>query len=507
MTPERATPRTRASATNWRPFPVQVLPESVCGFVKELATSLCVDVASVAVAALTVLAAAIGNARRVRLFDDWVEPSILWTLLVSESGNMKGPTLRPVVDPLWQEEDRLAREFDNKQRHHGAPGPRPSEQIGCERRIVMDATIEALAPILRASPRGLLLFSEEGAGWFNSFGEYKKGRGGDAARWCSLFDAARMTVDRRGGDSPTIRVASGSVSVLAAIQPGLLARCVGDEHRESGLLARCALVMPPALLWQMPKKGVAQSTRNRFAVLVQQLSQLPFDGREFVELALEPEVQTAFEEFANAHSIEAEFLSELEAARHSKARGLAARLGLIVGLARDPGATKISQLDIDAGVAIARWLEAESSRVCTLLFAGESARSLDRLAERIERRGGRVTVREYQNTGPRALRTSSEAARAALQVLVTAGRARWLREIHGGRPSDVLELIKLDSVHAPACDKSDRSSEHEDSAQVAADESPLLSPPAGERASSASVRNGTTKNRRRAGGTNLGGEA
>ena len=52
-----------------------------------------------------------------------------------------------------------------------------------------DTTVEALAPILRVNPRGLLLARDELAGWIGSFDRYSgKGKSGaDAANWLSML--------------------------------------------------------------------------------------------------------------------------------------------------------------------------------------------------------------------------------------------------------------------------------------------------------------------------------
>src|SRR5262249_45474894 len=75
------------------------------------------------------------------------------------------------------------------------PDPPP-----CERFIVSDTTVEALAPILLTNPRGLLLARDELAGWIGSFDRYAgKGRAGSDAETgyrCSTRRASLWTAKR-----------------------------------------------------------------------------------------------------------------------------------------------------------------------------------------------------------------------------------------------------------------------------------------------------------------------
>jgi hypothetical protein len=88
---------------------------------------------------------------------------------------------------------------------------------------------EALAPILQANPRGLLLARDELAGWIGSFDRYaNKGKASaDSANWLSMFNAENITVDRKTGFPRTIHVPRAAVCVVGGIQPAILRRALG----------------------------------------------------------------------------------------------------------------------------------------------------------------------------------------------------------------------------------------------------------------------------------------
>lgn len=454
----------------WRRFPVEALPDPLQAFVVEQAQALGVDVAFVAVAAVVVVAAAIGNSRGLRIKRDWREPSILWTMIVAESGSMKGPAVRPAIEPLLEEDRRLYAEYERKLEQHrqeiiksksrkrsgGTPDATLPPFPRCERRIVSDTTVEALAETLRASPRGLLMFAEEGAAWFASFGEYKKDRGGDGARWCCLYDAVPLIIDRKGSSLPSIRIQRGAASVLAAIQPGILAARWDADAVDSGLLPRCSFVMPPVRPATWTDAEVSRHTRERFAALVLQLAQLP----ESADLELDEAARAAFVAFVNEHAEIGQLLTGFDAARHSKTKGLAGRLALVLALARDPGTKLVTAPDVTAGIALARWFEAETGRVVALLKAGAEERAIQRLVEWIAARGGSISLRDYQRLAPsRAARRSAEAAKVDLDRLVSRALAVWRRVETGGRPSELLELVTADAATCDKGDEGDRRSE------------------------------------------------
>jgi len=91
----------------WRAFPVNALPEPVRGFVAAGAKAIGCDASYIALPMLAVLAAAIGNTRRIQLKRGWDEPAILWTAIIGDSGTMKSPALELALQPV-RERQRMA---------------------------------------------------------------------------------------------------------------------------------------------------------------------------------------------------------------------------------------------------------------------------------------------------------------------------------------------------------------------------------------------------------------
>lgn len=457
----------------WRTFPVEVLPEPILGFVVASAAAMRCDPALVALPMLAALASAIGSSRSLLAKPGWFAPSILWTAVVAESGSMKSPAIKAALQFLRAIESRAHREHESAEAEHLSaterfkaehakwkqqpPGseteePTPPVPPVARRYLAADATVEALAPILRENPRGVLLQRDELAGWFGSFNQYSSGKGADEAKWLSAYNGEEMLVDRRTGFPRTIRVPHALVSVTGGIQPGVLSRQMGKEHRESGLLARFLLCCPP----REPKLWTDAAVDDATHIAVRDV----FDGLIALEPAANPEgepvpmtvrlsgpARDLFKAFYNAHNLETAELSGDLAAAWSKLEETPARLALVLHCVRFVSGDNVEPLVCDADTMAAAlrltdWFKHEVRRVYAIL-AGESPAVSNRrkLVDWIAKRGGRVRVSDVY-TNYRPLKDSG-AAEKSLAELVGAGLGEWQEQpagSRGGRPTRVFVL-------------------------------------------------------------------
>ncbi|MBM3979087.1 MAG: DUF3987 domain-containing protein, partial [Planctomycetes bacterium] len=330
------------------------------------------------------------------------------------------------------------------------------------RYIVSDTTVEALAPIMMANPRGLLLSRDELAGWLGSFDRYAgKGKAGaDAANWLSMFNAESIIVDRKTGVPRTIHVPDAAVCVTGGIQPGILQRALGAEHRESGLAARLLLAYPPRRAKKWTEAGIDPKAEAELVTLFDRLFDLQpaedDDGKPRpVLVRLAAGAKAAWVTYYDAHATEqADLTGDLSAA-WSKLEEYAARLALVVHFARwaagDQMLTNANVLDaasMNAGIALTEWFKHEARRVYAMLSESDAERNQRRLVEWVTSKGGPVTVRQVQQ-GCRWLKEPG-AAEAAMNELVKAGRACWRAPetaAKGGRPSRVFALSTASTVY------------------------------------------------------------
>ena len=109
-----------------------------------------------------------------------------------------------------------------------------------------DPTIEALGPILRDNPQGILLFRDELQGWLKSMN--KKGQENARAFYLETWNAsANFTSDRIGRG--LIHIPSMCLSVFGGIQPGPIASYISRMHsgddNDDGFLQRFQVMVWP----------------------------------------------------------------------------------------------------------------------------------------------------------------------------------------------------------------------------------------------------------------------
>jgi len=421
-------------------FPVHVLPDKLREFVVEHAKCIGCDPAFLGVPLLGVVAAVIGNSHVIRLKRGWNEPSVVWAVVVADSGSAKSPALDAVLAPLRELEDIFATTYAIE-----CAGEGGNDEDVIHRRIkVEDTTVEAISPILQANPRGLALCRDELSGWLKAFNQYKGGRGGDEAQWLQMHGARQMTVDRKGGDTKFVHIPRAAVSIIGGIQPGVLAASLTDEQHQSGMAARMIFAYPPRLARTWTDAEVPETVLRSYSDIVERLFDIQ-PGQSATssvvprEVPLDAAAREMWIEFYNEHNRQQLTLLGNEAAAWSKLEGYAARLALVIHLARFAAGEiarpdEIDQRSMTAGVELSRWFGYEARRVYAMLQMSGQERLLLARLELVIAVGEPVSVREWMRK--RSLPTA-DAAETELQELVDAGFGSWRfreRKLSGGAP-------------------------------------------------------------------------
>lgn len=311
----------------FRPFPTHELPEPVRSYVRTASSAIGCDPTYLVLPLLTVCGAMLGKRFRTRVKNGWLEPPVIWTALVGESGSMKTPALSAALEPLYvlqmnmnanhqealnsykaDDESYLRQYAKFKKTGEGKPPERPVEPH-LKQMIVSDATIEALAMILTRNPNGVLLVRDELGGWISSFDRYTQGKGGsDVGHWLSSFNAAPLIMDRKTGPTPQIYVPNAAVCITGGIQPGTLQYALGQQHRNNGLLARFLTASPPRQAKQWRDEGITPRDQAMLTDLIGRL--LDFVPEECVpghgpiEIPLDPDAKEIWCTFYNQHAQE-----------------------------------------------------------------------------------------------------------------------------------------------------------------------------------------------------------
>jgi len=416
----------------YQPFPIETLPDSVARFVAESAAAVRCDVAFVALPVLTLLGAAVGNARRLQLKRTYEVPTILWTGIIGESGTGKTPAIRTALSSAY-EHDHAIRQLDT---------PR--------RLLVGDATTEALAQLMAVNPRGIFCVRDELAGWFGSIDRYTERHGGcsaDQSFLLSAYNGMPHSVDRRTGDRRHVHIPRASLWVTGGIQPGILARAMGAAEREAGLLSRLLLACPPSRPQEYSDDDVSAATKERFDAVLKSLFAL--EDEEFVTLS--PEAKQLWRAFHDRTAEEANRLSGDLTAAWSKFRDTALRIALILHLVESPDGP-VSLKTMERALVLTEWFKLETRRVYAILAdvpRQQAERTEDEALLAWMARRGWVTQREIER-GVRCFRGAGRAT-AVLRRLVKSGRLdeEYRRSGPEGGPSTYV--FRVAELSPPAC--------------------------------------------------------
>jgi hypothetical protein len=454
----------------WKPYPVDVLPEVLRDYATEAAGAIGCDVALLANATLPVVAAAIGASRRIAMTRDYFEPSIIWATNVGESGQHKTPALNHAKWPLDEIQARDAEahkaalaEYEKQVQQHeaevsgrkrGEPKPAAPERPRMRQCIADDSTMEGLLKILKHCHRGVLVARDELRAWFESHDAYRSGgRGGDSAKWLSMFNGQPVTINRAKDDDPTF-IRRACVSLVGGIQPAILRRAFSREKFEDGTVARLLLAYPPPRPLHWSGRSIPVKVKARYGDAIARLRLLPMNGiddaLEPIDLPITPEGAALWRAWFNERGEEQARLTGDDAAAGAKLLAYGARFALIFHLVRV--VTQDSTIDtpdavdaasIAAGTALADWYRHEARRVYAVLKESDDASERRKVVDLVRERGGRITARNLA-TFHRPFRGRTAAAEECLSALVRAGAGRWewLRQDRGGRPTREFVLAK-----------------------------------------------------------------
>jgi hypothetical protein len=461
----------RPTVPDFRPFPSWALPGPIQRFVNAGSEVMGCDPSYLALPCLAACFAAVGNSRRLRVNRTWEEPAIGWFAIIGESGDGKSPAIDLALRPIRRRQAKAARAHDERMREHaerqlayerdaarfksGKGGNDPPEAPAvpvAEQLWTTDATIEALAPMLRENPRGLLVVRDELAGLLAGFDRYSNG-GGEAAQWLEMYGGRSVVVNRKGNGR--LHVPMASVSIVGGIQPATLRRLLVPEYRENGLAARLAFAVPPRKPKRPPEGDMPEEVESGYAAIIDALYALeltsdPDTGDPAPDrLELHPDAERRWRRHYVAFAEEMAGASGDLAAALSKLEGFVLRLALVHHLAsrasRDPrdGGTpgRVSVASMEAAIAMAGWFTGEARRVYAMLAESDADRERRRLAEWIAGRPDRTTTAREVSKHLERFRNDPNAARAALANLERFGAGSWLAE--GGKPGRPSESFRL----------------------------------------------------------------
>jgi replicative DNA helicase len=462
-------------------FPVQALPTWLAEFVQAEATATQTPPDLAGMLVLTALAAAAGGLAEVQVRLGWREPLNLFTVTALPPGNRKSAVFRDVARPLVNfdkdETDRMQaiilealtarrvaeRQADEATRRAGKANGGEAElaeaiaaQARAEaivvpptpRRLVDDATPEALASLL-ADHGKVALLSPEGGVFDMMAGRYQSAGGPNLDVYLKAHAGDPIRVDRKTARRPE-HVAAPALTIGVTVQPEVLRACKDRPgFRGRGLLARFLYAVPHSTVGyrQVGAPPIPAPVAERYRRELQTLARSLLQEAEAAEMAGSDELivlQLGYEAAAAMLAFEAELEPRLApgsgdlthvADWSSKLAGAVARIVGLLHLAEhlyDGWGHPIELATMQNALTIGRYLTEHALLAFEQMGADPSLDDAQYLLEWIERTArDHFTRRELFTALPRGRFPRVDALESGLAVLVAHG---YLKVIDPPKP-------------------------------------------------------------------------
>jgi putative DNA primase/helicase len=396
-------------------FPIEALPRPVSRLVKEAAKAIGCPPDAIGLSALVALGAAIGNARVIQPKRNWSEGATIYGAVIAESGEKKTAAIGAGAGVVQKLDYSLQRDHEQKMEEHarekreykveekdaarnGLPAPPPPRAPEARRTWVNDATVEAVIPILKQNPRGLLLERDELVGWVKGMDQYKSGgKGSERQFWLSAWSGRPVSVDRKSQDAP-ISVLKPFIGVIGGIQPDVLEDLA--ENREDGMLERFLFVYPETLNSMWTEDDISDGALIAYAELherLRNLSMVTDDEGDPIEQPLTFSVD-ARDAYINAYNIHRMEMSAPGFPRYlrsvwAKLEAYMLRLTLIVACCRfaeEGEPERIEEEDVLRAIMLSGYFKDMARKVfATLRGFDPKKRLLEHVAAFVSAHGGR----------------------------------------------------------------------------------------------------------------------
>ena len=233
-------------------FPIEIFPEDIQKIFKETEKlSFCKDF--LAGGLLSVVSTAIGNSCRILVKKGWTENAIIYGCIVGNSGTNKTAPLKFAQLPLLKKDVSAYKQYEEELQVYKANARLPKEQQEdipfpiLKKFIVNDATIEAIHIKHKHNERGLLMFNDELAGFFNNQNRYNKGS--EQQQWLQNFSGMPISIDRKKEEA--LMIERPHISIICGIQPKVINKIFADKT-DDGTIDRFLFFMPevmPEIKW------------------------------------------------------------------------------------------------------------------------------------------------------------------------------------------------------------------------------------------------------------------
>ena len=317
-----------------KPFPMDCVPKVLRDWAENQAAASGFDPGAYAYVALMAFSGWLDQRSVLRVTQSYTVPPYLWGGLVDDSGGGKSPVLNASNQFIEKLNSELVkaylaaagfRQMDNEVADAAEQLMQEAAEAGRDaprfvQRIIVDATVEAIAEIAASNPEGLMYLADDVSAWLGKMDAYG-GTGKDRGFYLGLNDSKRdHSINRKG--KPPIFVENLSSGMMVGMQPGVVVAQMRGGATDDGLFQRF-------LLYMMAPAGEANFDAEIDADLNNRILDLFRRGFAAgqIDVAFNPATRKLAEEYLNAARLE-RHANRLSQSHANKLVGYTFRLAL-----------------------------------------------------------------------------------------------------------------------------------------------------------------------------------
>lgn len=249
-------------------FPLEVLPDHFIHLVNAYSKALQCTPALMAMNFMTILSGAVGNAVTLKLKKSWQTAPFIWLGIIDVTGSGKSHPIYAAMKPLMDLQKAEIFRSDNEKANDDKSN---SDVHKVRHYYCMNFTIEALIPIYKTSPQGIVIYVDELAGLIKGFNQYKR-RGSDTEQFITLYNCGPLKSDRKIGNN---YCPESGAAVIGGIQPGAFSQVFSDIEHENGLAYRFLPMMLNTSPPMYSANDLSEEDESAWNTLVRKMCDIP----------------------------------------------------------------------------------------------------------------------------------------------------------------------------------------------------------------------------------------
>lgn len=224
-------------------FPTDIFPLVLQKLINELESTLNFSPDYTSASILYAVSVSIGNKIQLKVKNSWFEKSNLYMVLVGRTGDVKSHSVSFCLNPLMKiDKENFEKYLARKKEYEQLPIEEKSKTATpiLLQLLLNDFTPEAFVKAHYLNSRGIGLYTDEIAGFFNSFNQYRKGS--EEESYLSAWSGKPIIKNRISGEE--MRVDNTKVDIIGTMQEAILSSVFHSNKMKNGFIDRLLFVLP-----------------------------------------------------------------------------------------------------------------------------------------------------------------------------------------------------------------------------------------------------------------------